>query len=500
MLILLTAVGVFSHLTNPFARPNIVQTAVQVEFGDGQFLVHNSSQPTVHQGWLFRVLATVKAAWNIVSGRVIGGPKAQLGTVDEVIAQIHRLRFDPDQPFLISGDHFSSLYPRNLGIFYNATVDPRTALDRQDWHNRQLMYLKSLGYALQVFDQADQLSTTIIPIGRSSVVLANYYAYPSDSLYGMLYAADKLLQPDELEEIYPFQADQPAVPQTAAATARLLEAHRPALRRHFREYWQTVYDPGTGLVRTDKLLSGAKDIAKRQGAFYDNVVAWKTHQLAQRLDLTGPDQEFLDEYRQRILARYWLTAAGHFAEDASQQALTERWYSSDWLVAYLTGLLDPEQPQDLRMLTSTVEYIRRNAIDQPFGLQYHPDQRRGRVYLPVLIGSPAYASTAIWSNWGMEYIKLLARLAQVTGDESYLAAAEKQLASYAFNIKRHRGYPEVYSAEGEFYRTPLYKSIRQTGWVVSFLQAREMVGWTREAWPGDFGRDVGAEPAVSAGG
>jgi hypothetical protein len=75
----------------------------------------------------------------------------------------------------------------------------------------------------------------------------------------------------------------------------------------------------------------------------------------------------------------------------------------------------------------------------------------------------------------MEYIKLQLQLYRQTGNQAYLLRAEQQLDRYAFNIKRYRGYPEVYDAEGDFFRTLTYKSIRQTGWVVNYEQARLML-------------------------
>jgi len=66
-------------------------------------------------------------------------------------------------------------------------------------------------------------------------------------------------------------------------------------------------------------------------------------------------------------------------------------------------------------------------------------------------------------------------LARETGDEVYLSEADRQLGAYAFNIKRYRGYPELYDSSGDFFKTPFYKSVRQTGWVVSYEQARELV-------------------------
>jgi hypothetical protein len=80
----------------------------------------------------------------------------------------------------------------------------------------------------------------------------------------------------------------------------------------------------------------------------------------------------------------------------------------------------------------------------------------------------------------MEYTKLLAHLAQITGKELYLEQADKQLSAYAYNIKRYRGYPEVYNSSGDFFQQAFYKSVRQTGWIVSFEQAQAMIEFTKK--------------------
>ena len=54
----------------------------------------------------------------------------------DIIHIIHQERFSPEQPYCITGGHFRDLYVRNSGIFYNALLDPRIALDERDWNNR----------------------------------------------------------------------------------------------------------------------------------------------------------------------------------------------------------------------------------------------------------------------------------------------------------------------------------------------------------------------------
>src|SRR5690606_6890427 len=88
---------------------------------------------------------------------------------------------------------------------------------------------------------------------------------------------------------------------------------------------------------------------------------------------------------------------------------------------------------------------------------------------------PEYGGSAIWSFWGIEYIKLLTLLHRHTGNGDYLADAGRYLDHYAANIVRYRGFPETYDTAGNMLLSPFYKSIRQTGWIVNYQQARAMI-------------------------
>lgn len=475
--------GLFSYLTNPFVRFSIVVDPYQdvVTQENGAFSVQPTSDIFLRDRFFFHQLAYLKSGWHILTGKFSGGSKASASTVDEIIEQIHDLRFDPAEPFLISGDHFSVLYPRSLGIFYHTLLDPRTALDTEDWRNRQLIYLKTTAYALQVFAESDRMTTTIVPIGPKSVALMNVYAPPIDTLYSLLYALRVMQDERVLLEQYPFGratwVDLPPL-ATKQAAKDLTDQYRISLRGHWERYRADVYDEQTGLIKREIRLSGTKDMAKRSSAFYDNVVFWRTAQLAMELDIIEDDQEWLDKSKQNILNTFWLKDSGYFLDDLSPESIQNKWYSSDWLIAYQTGFLNPAVEEERAMLESSVAYLQRNAMDQPFGVQYSADRRMEQLYTPVRLGAPDYGSTTIWSHWGMEYIKLLEHLSQVTGNPTYHFQATQQISAYSFNIKRYRGYPELYDSDGDFYQSRFYKSVRQTGWVVNFEQARSMVGET----------------------
>ena len=92
----------------------------------------------------------------------------------------------------------------------------------------------------------------------------------------------------------------------------------------------------------------------------------------------------------------------------------------------------------------------------------------------ILFAMASYGGDSIWSFWGMEYIKALLLLYRQTADKKYLLEADYQIAKYEQNIIDNHGFPEVYNARGKMLQTPLYRSIRMTGWVIGFDQVRAM--------------------------
>jgi hypothetical protein len=148
----------------------------------------------------------------------------------------------------------------------------------------------------------------------------------------------------------------------------------------------------------------------------------------------------------------------------------------------MTGFLDPKDSKEKLYYIRSVDYIQKEKLDEPFGLKYQQTNRSEREYPAVRFFAPDYGGTAIWSNWGMEYIKLLTLLTQSTGDVRFVIKARQQLTEYSKRMIQYRGYPEVYFPNGNMFSNLLYKSVRQTGWVVSFEQARMMTEETEEYW------------------
>lgn len=465
-------------VTNPFGRFTNVEAPYKARFKDNRIVVDDqSSELRVCKNALCQGSGFVKSGLYMINSRYISSPRSDSKTVEGIAQDIHELRFDPKNPYIISGDHFTPFYNRSLGIFYYPTLDASIKTSENDWRNRELSYLQTLGFALSFYDKADELSTTIVPMGKTKFAPINVYSYPSDTMYSHLYAmavlsgTEKAYAPIESTAVYDLQ--------TQASSKELFKKYRPSLERHLKEYRSKVYDTKTGMIRSDIHLSGTKDITRRQNAFYDNVVYWRTMQLADKLGLIKLDDKFLHDYKQRILKQFWLADKGYFLEDQSKESIQNKFYSSDWLIALSTGFLDPADENEQQYYIRAIDYIQKNGIAEPFGLKYQNDRRGNRQFAPLRIfGTSSYGGDSIWSFWGLEYMKALLALYEKTGNQAYLTEADRNIAAYKQRMVTYGGFPELYDTQGKLYETAVYRSVRQTGWVIGFeqvLTARKLV-------------------------
>lgn len=467
------ALAIGAYLTNPFNRFTIVRRPYVAEMKDGVIhAIDDNRKLKINQNPFYATFAVAKNIIHILNSRWHRSPASGSDTVEAIMDDIYALRFDPTKLLLTSGDHFSALFVRNLGVFYYPTLDPAIPASEERWHDRQIVYLQTLAYALGVFDKQKTLTTTIVPTGRYTATCVNFHAYPSDTMYGILYALAALLGKESTQ---PNTYSQPTHQLDSVPAAEILLAtYGNSLTEHYREYREKVFDEATGLISMSALVSGAKDITKRQSAFYDNVVFWKSTQLAMTLGLIPDDQAFLRALKKRILQTFWLAKEGYFLEDLSEEGIRGKYYSSDWMIVLATGFIAPEKKTEREYFVRSVKYIRKMKIDDPFPVKYQHETRAHRQFLAVRLAVAVYGGDAIWSFWGMEYIKILMILYQQTKDSSYIKLADKHIASYKRNMIKNRGFPEAYDRDGNLLETSFYRSIRQTGWVVGFDQVLAM--------------------------
>lgn len=467
----LTVIIGFAYFTNPFSRYSIVRRSYRVTMREDVLeAINENHKLRVTKNPIEKFLAVANNGLYIYWSRLHKRRASKMQTVDDIISEIYEKRFDPNKLLLTSGDHFSSLFVRNLGVFYYPVLDTHLDTTEERWQARQITYLQTLAFALGVFDKSEKLTTTIVPTGSYRATCVNFHAYPSDTMYGILYALSAL-RGDQSARPYDY-GQQHLANDTAEAAQMLLEEYETSLIRLYRSYREKVYDPEIGLIDKSVTLSGAKDITMRSSAFFDNVVFWKTSALAMDLGLISHDPDWLDELKQRIIENFWLEDEGYFLEDLSDEGIANSYYSSDWLIVLATGFLSIDEPNELQYFVRSSDYIAKKSIARPFAIKYQHETRAHRQFPIVRFAVASYGGDSIWSFWGMEFIKSQMELYRVTGETKYLKEADFQIAAYEKKMLEYGGFPELYDHKGDMLETPFYRSIIQTGWVVGFEQVR----------------------------
>lgn len=256
--------------------------------------------------------------------------------------------------------------------------------------------------------------------------------------------------------------------QTQLAAEKLLSQHQPVLSLAINNYLTTSLDPETHLIKQDIHLSSARDGVKRSSSFYENVIAWATVQTADSLGISHQETLSKDEWKQRILEDFWDEELGIFKDELQSKTR----FSADSLIVTSTGFFDLNQEADKQKLARMLSYIENHQLDQPFPLKYTAQNNKDQMHWAVKYFAPSYMGDGIWSHWGMEYIK--AQLVLAPEDCLLATSAQAHLNKYQENIEKFGGYPELYKANGDFFTSPLMKSVLHTGWVVNYEQAQVM--------------------------
>ncbi|HEV2339674.1 MAG TPA: hypothetical protein VGT05_02785 [Patescibacteria group bacterium] len=420
---------------------------------------------------LVQLIMYVNAGISIAS-TFINPEKPLLGNEEEIISQIHKLRYNAQAPYLITGSHFHQSYVRNRGIFSNALLDPRISSTEQDWQQKQAIALKTIALDLEVFRLAQRDYTTIVQLGGNKFTAINIYARPSDSLFSILYTLSALTDPLFLPQVFPTPSPVKTVHSlnTVSAAKKLILAHKSGLKLLVENYLSEVLDTQTGLVRKNIHLSSARDGIKRISSFYDNVIAWATCRLAKDLRIDEFNRYNLQKWKRKLITEFWDDKNGTFKDDLSQNNLL---FSADAFIVTSSGFLQTNNAQDRNYLFKMIAYVQKNKLDHPFPLHYSKANEPKKLYWPVRVFAPSYMGESIWSHWGIEYIKTLILLSPYNPE--YLKEARRYLAAYKQNIVRYGGYPELYDARGRNFKNRLYKSVLHNSWIINYEQAKMLL-------------------------
>lgn len=473
----------YADATNPYGRFTIIKPFFTTNvLSDGQIQLHQErpiyfvNNPIVqlltYQQRIFRTLEFAHFA-----------EKPFYGTESQIIADIHKQRFDVTKPYVISGAHFAEFYVRNFGMFYSAMLDPRFALSQNDWQLRERVTLQTLATHLELLNQAGKEYTTFVPVWNNVFTGTDVFTKPSDSLFAVYYTLSASVNDHFISDNFPANTTAKYRLQTKDAGEKLLHLYSSVLSQVTNTYLQNSIDPTTGLIKKSITLSSARDGIARESSFYDNVVAWSTAKMAVALGVQISCPKILEDakiqkcnfvlWKQKIIDAFWDDKTGIFLDDLSQDSIKNHIYSGDTFIVTSTRFLDLSNENDRNMLEREIAYVQKNKLDRPFPLRYAINDQPEKLYFPVRYFATSYMGESIWSHWGIEYTKSLLLLSEY--NLQYKTDAKTALDTYRNNIIRYGGYPELYDKHGNIFQTPFYKSILHTGWVINYEQARMML-------------------------
>ena len=263
----------------------------------------------------------------------------------------------------------------------------------------------------------------------------------------------------------------------AAGAIDLVERHSAWFQAEIAHYYETVVDPLTGLVRSDRKFSAHRDtVVNRSNAYGNTMVAL----LAKTIEETGwfasPfAHHFGGQYGRLLLEHFW-------AEDHFRDALGDETVSGEANIwPFYTGVIgDPE------LVAPALAYLDANGFCDPYPLRYETSRRPEREVWVTRYLLPDYQGSTVWTSLGSMYIQVLRTV------DPALAATET--ARYVGWIERDGTFWEVMNAQGQNWVSPRWILIGEESmlWSAIFLDALENVDQA-PAYLSDP-----AEPAVDA--
>ena len=244
----------------------------------------------------------------------------------------------------------------------------------------------------------------------------------------------------------------------ASGATCLVERHRPWLEAEIAHYYETVVDPATGLVRSDRKFSAHRDtVVNRSNAYGNTMVAL----LAKTIEETGwfvsPfAHHFRGDYGRLLLEHFWVD--DHFRDTLGDETVSGE--ANIW--PFYTGVVG-----DGDLVAAALSYLDRNGFCDPYPLRYETSRRPEReVWLTRHI-LPDYQGSTVWTSLGAMYLQVLRTV------DPILAAAET--ARYVEWIERDGTFWEVMNAKGRNWVSSRWIMIGEESmlWSAIFLDALE---------------------------
>lgn len=284
--------------------------------------------------------------------------------------------------------------------------------------NQQKEVQHSLRYAMNRFKQYNKITTAITPGGK------------------------------------PFDFPKPAVDSlpwfihSIKLSKFSYHAHKAFINKEIRRYFEHFINEQTGLVKPDLHTSSMKDFAIRKSSCYDNSMVALLAKDLKTMKLINPFQDF--DYPALIKRHFW--GGEYFFDDLSKK----KYLAGDAnIFPFIFGIIN-----DKEMLTSALNKIHEEGLDEPFPLKYTSDRNEIK-FIREEIFLRNYESNAIWMHMGPLYVKLLQ---QVDKEK-----AKEYQERYMKLIEEHQNFLEVFTSKGKPFSTPFYYCDSGMLWAANYL-------------------------------
>jgi hypothetical protein len=225
-------------------------------------------------------------------------------------------------------------------------------------------------------------------------------------------------------------------------------SYKGFLNKEINKFFNNYINQETGLVKQNLHTSSMKDFSIRSSSCYDNCMVALLAKHLTKMKLNNPFSKY--NYQTIIKQNFW--NGSYFYDDSNKKD----YVAGDANVfPFLLGIFD-----DKEMVTSVINKIQENELDQPLPLKY-TKSRDGIKFSWQEFFMRNYESNSVWTHMGLLYVKLVEQV------DSKKAKEYKQ--AYKETIEKFKGFPEVLTASGEKYTSIIYHSDMSMLWAANYL-------------------------------
>jgi len=310
--------------------------------------------------------------------------------------------------FQVSNHNYQNFYCRDFGWCCKALLELGYRKEVE----------KTLDYALSVFERHGAISVAITKKGKP-FNFPNVYSIDSVSYF---FYALRLLN-----------------------NKKIIKKYLPFLKSEVKKFCSAI-DRKTGLVKPLH-FSAMRDHAIRKSSCYDNVMVMLMQQSLKTLQIKSALQNY--DFKKIIKEQFW--NGSYFYDDLTK---TKEVSADANILPFYFGLF--AKP----MLKKVVATLQKNNLDKPFPLKYSNTKKGGRfIFYELFVKN--WERDSIWSQLGMIYINILQSVDR--------KKASLQLEQYKKIIEEHKTFLELFSANGQPYKSPFYYSDEGMIWACMYL-------------------------------